>query len=773
VAGAPVAGAVVAAAVGCGATVSVPATVLVPDPHPASVIDATTAAASRVRFIRPSDHGPPEPSRRGCGRADWATVTDSFPRRQARTRRFTLGAPRGFTVSPDGDRVAFLRSRGGTDPVTCLWTLDLATGEERLVADPHTLDASTEDLPPEEKARRERSREQAGGVVGYATDRPVTMAAFALSGQLYVTEFAAGLTPRLVETPGGVIDPRPDPTGRLVAFVSGGALHVHDVTARTTRALAEPDGPLVTYGLADFAAAEEMERMRGYWWSPDGDALLVARVDESPVQQWHIADPANPATVPTAVRYPAAGTPNARVTAEIITLDGTTTPVSWDDEYLVDVVWDGHGLVVVTEPRDQTALRVRQVDPTTGATTLADERTDPVWVDIVPGVPAHTASGALVTVADVDDARRLVVDGAPVTPATLQVRDVACVDGDVVLFRASEEPASVGLWTWGPDGLTSLTPQPGVHSGLMAGGTLLVSRADLDTDGSVTTVRRATDAGPDGADAVVPGELTIASFADLPGLEPRVSLLTTGSRGLPTALLLPSWYEPGTTLPVLMDPYGGPHAQRVVAARGAHLTSQWFAEQGFAVVVVDGRGTPGKGPAFERAVHGDLATPVLDDQVDALQALARDHPDLDLTRVGIRGWSFGGYLAALAVLRRPDVFHAAIAGAPVTDWSLYDTHYTERYLGLPDSDAYRRSSLIGDAGKLTRPLLLVHGLADDNVVAAHTLRLSSALLAAGRPHSVLPLSGVTHMTPQEVVAENLLLLQVQFLKDALGTDTAG
>jgi dipeptidyl-peptidase-4 len=240
-------------------------------------------------------------------------------------------------------------------------------------------------------------------------------------------------------------------------------------------------------------------------------------------------------------------------------------------------------------------------------------------------------------------------------------------------------------------------------------------------------------------------------------------------------VLLPSWYEPGTRLPVLMDPYGGPHAQRVVAARGAHLTSQWFAEQGFAVVVVDGRGTPGRGPEVERAVRGDLAGPVLDDQVDGLRAVAERMPDLDLDRVGIRGWSFGGYLAALAVLRRPDVFHAAVAGAPVTDWALYDTHYTERYLGHPDHDpdAYARSSLLADAPALTRPLLLVHGLADDNVVAAHTLRLSSALLAAGRPHSVLPLSGVTHMTPQEVVAENLLLLQVSFLHDALaGQDDA-
>jgi dipeptidyl-peptidase-4 len=207
-----------------------------------------------------------------------------------------------------------------------------------------------------------------------------------------------------------------------------------------------------------------------------------------------------------------------------------------------------------------------------------------------------------------------------------------------------------------------------------------------------------------------------------------------------------------------------------VSSRNAYLSSQWFADQGFAVVIIDGRGTPGRGSEFERAVHGDLAGPVLDDQVDALLAVAHDRPELDLSRVAIRGWSFGGYLAALAVLRRPDIFHAAIAGAPVTEWRLYDTHYTERYLGDPTvaPEVYDQSSLLTDAHRLERPLLLIHGLADDNVVAAHTLQLSSALLAAGRPHQVLPLSGVTHMTSQEVVAENLLLLQLSFLREALG-----
>jgi dipeptidyl-peptidase-4 len=252
-------------------------------------------------------------------------------------------------------------------------------------------------------------------------------------------------------------------------------------------------------------------------------------------------------------------------------------------------------------------------------------------------------------------------------------------------------------------------------------------------------------------------------------VHPDVALHHLGARRLATAVLLPRDHRRGTPLPVLLDPYGGPHAQRVVQARGAFTSSQWFADQGFAVVVVDGRGTPGRGAAWERAVHLDLATPVLEDQLDALAAAAEVEPDLDLTRVAIRGWSFGGYLAALAVLRHPEVVHAAIAGAPVTDWRLYDTFYTERYLGHPDAEpaAYAATSVVADADRLQRPLLLIHGLADDNVVAAHTLQLSSALLAAGRPHQVLPLTGVTHMASQEDVAENLLLLQLAFLRDAL------
>jgi dipeptidyl-peptidase 4 len=261
----------------------------------------------------------------------------------------------------------------------------------------------------------------------------------------------------------------------------------------------------------------------------------------------------------------------------------------------------------------------------------------------------------------------------------------------------------------------------------------------------------------------------IDNFAEIALVNPSPVIKRVGARAIPTAVLMPTAFDPLEKYPVLLDPYGGPHAARVVRSRNAFATSQWFADQGYIVIVADNRGVPGPGPNYEKAVHGDLAGLAVQDQADALAAVIVDIPQADATRVAIRGWSFGGFLAAACVLRRPDVFHAAIVGAPVTDWALYDTAYSERYLGTPQDnpDAYARSSVIADAHRLERPMMIVHGLADDNVVVANSLRLSSALLAAGKSHEVLPLSGVTHMTPQEEVAENLLLLQLDFLQRSL------
>ena len=705
---------------------------------------------------------------------------DSFPQQYARTQRLSLGEPRNITVSDDGRKVVFLRSNAGDDPVNRLWLLDVESGHETLVADPHVMLGAddAEDLPPEERARRERLREGAGGITSYSTDTHGARFVCTLSGRLFVGDLHQ-VNVREIRTVGPVFDPRLSPNGEWVAYVCGRSLRVvavreqdeheqneHGFELAGPALFDEPD--TVGWGSAEFVAAEEMSRYRGFWWSPDSRHVAACRVDEAPVPVWHIADPAHPERPANVVRYPAAGSDDAIVSLHVFdAIEGTRVDVSWDADafpYLTDVDWiEADALMVTVCSRDQRTFVTLRASRMDGATVEIARRTSDTWVDIVPGVPAHMGNGSLVMVDDRDGWKRLIVDGVTVTPVGMNVRAVVNVGHDDVVFSANiaDRPECQSAHRWNGDHILALTELDGTNSVAIGATTMVVRR-------SSTALSRATI-------TVIDGERRhdITSHAEEPLVNPRPLFIRAGARRIPCALLMPTNHVPGTKLPVLMDPYGGPHAQRVVDSYAAHCTSQWFADQGFAVLVVDGRGTPGLGTDWERAVHLDLAAPVLDDQVDALLAVAAEHPDLDTSRVGIRGWSFGGYLAALAVLRRPDVFHCAVAGAPVTEWRLYDTFYTERYLGHPATDPapYDRTSLLNEAHRLERPLLIVHGLADDNVVAAHTLQMSSALLAAGKPHEVLPLSGVTHMTPQAVVAENLLRHQLDFLRRSLPVPT--
>lgn len=703
----------------------------------------------------------------------------SFPRQQARTQRFTCGAPRAFTVSPDGTRVIFLRSASGTDRTNRLWVLDPQTGEERLAADPDALlGGSAEKLSPQERARRERLREGSAGIVGYAVDEAAELAAFALSGKVYVAELRAG-TARALPVPGPVIDPRPSPDGRHIAYAARGALRVVGTEGDGDRALAEPENSHVSYGLAEFIAAEEMSRYRGFWWSPESDRLLVARVDDSAVKRWWIADPAHPDRKPAEIAYPAAGTPNADVGLFVMGLDGTRTEVVWDRTrypYVARVHWSSAGApLLLVQARDQRSQLHLAVDTASGATRTVHVDEDSVWLDLFAGVPAWAPDGRLVRIADEGGARVLAVGDRPLTGAQLHIQAVLDIgESDVLVAATAGEEAAdpetgqSHVYRVNELGIERVSEGAGVHSAVRSGGVTVLVSASLERPGATVQVLR------DGKRIA-----GIANHAQQPVLTARVQLTEGGARRIPCAVLLPTGYkESDGPLPVLMDPYGGPHGRRVVAAHNPHLTSQWFADQGFAVIVADGRGTPGRSPGWEKAVKDDFVL-TLDDQIEALYALAERFP-LDLSKVAMRGWSYGGYLSGLAVLRRPDVFKAAVVGAPVTDMRLYDTHYTERYLGDPAArpEVYAYNALVTDEGLSrpadeVRPMMIVHGLADDNVVVAHALRLSSALLSAGRPHEVLPLSGVTHMTPQEEVAENLLLLQVDFLKRSLGLDRAG
>ncbi len=694
----------------------------------------------------------------------------SYPQQEALTRRFRLGQPRAFTIAPDGSRIAFIRSAGGRDPRGSLWVAepDGSGGlAERCVVDALHVGDGDAELPPEERARRERMRETTTGITSFSTDVSVSRATFSIDGTLMVVDLVgAAAVASVLPTPAGVIDPRMSPDGTRVAFVAARSVYVvaSDGSGAAT-CVAEPSTATDAWGLADFVAAEELDRTRGLWWFADSSALLAEHYDEAAVEVHWIADPAQPETEPVPHRYPRAGSANPAVSLHVLPLTDEPRRIAWDEDaypYLATVHPDPSGSTAVVSvlSRDQSRQVIASVG-SDGSFTIIRERVTEPWITLQPGVPRRDRSGGLLEiVADLTtDSFRLAHDTVWLTPPGVQVTAVVADTDDGVVITAQTSSLDQGVHLVGDaERITDWTSTPGIHSAVAGRGGRVIASTSAEQPGTTVQAVLGNSKG------------AIASRAETPIVHPAPRWLTVTPRELACAVLMPTGHVPGSRpLPVVMAPYGGPHHARVVHAAGAFASDQWLADQGFAVVVVDGAGTPGRGPAFEFEVSDDLASRVLQDQVDALQALAARDGDLDLTRVGITGWSFGGYLAALAVLDRPDVFHAAVAGAPVTDWRLYDTAYTERYLGLPQEnpEAYESTSLLRRAPQLERPLLIIHGLADDNVLAAHTLQLSSALLAAGRPHSVLPLSGVTHMTPQEVVAENLLKLEVEFLRTHL------
>lgn len=693
---------------------------------------------------------------------------DAFLEQHARTRGFSLGAPHSFTLREEPRQVLFLRSVGPDDPQTNLWAFDVESGNERLVVDAAFAagGGGEHDLTDQQRSHRQRagvkawSRVTAEGIAEYSTDSSADRVCFALANALWLADVDDPRPRRLFD--GSSVDPRFDPAGIRIAFVDGNDLKLVDLQTDSVRALAEGEAD-VTWGLPEYVASD-MKRFQGYWWAPDGQALAAARVDNRHVTHWHLVNPADPSEPPTVVARPTAGSPNADVTLWIIRLDGTRTEVEWDRarfEYLVSCSWTPAGLVLAVQSRDQRTLQILDVDTANGQTTVRRTVEDPCWVTTYKGLPTLLRDGSLLWAGIRDDTHTLFVDELAVTPKGLQLLEVVSSTPRIV-FTATGDPTETHLWSFDEStGLSKLSSKPGANTGLGCLSTVVTVHDGIDEPRPRALIHH------DGSE-----EKEITSFAELPVVKLRARFCETGPDAVRTALLIPSWWAEGQgRLPVLLDPYGGLGLRKVERSRStALLISQWFADNGFAVIVADGHGTPGRGAAWERSVHLDIETLPVADQVTALHEIAERHPDMiDTARVAIRGWSWGGFLSAACVLRRPDVFHAAIVGAAVADHWLYQTYWKERQLGNPHEEGarYERFSLPANASLLERPLLLVHGSNDDNVFAAHALRFAAALTEACKPHEFLLVPGEGHHAIRLPVSRYLLRYQLDFLRRSL------
>lgn len=696
----------------------------------------------------------------------------TFLRDSAQTKNYQLGRPTRIEVLPDGSSVLFLRSPP-REPTLALYEYVVATGETRELLTPaQLLRGAEERLSAAERARRERQRIQTRGFTTFELSKDGRLVLLPLAGKLYAVELATRKVKALYEGAAPILDPQLSPDGKSVAYVKEHDLWVVDVATARERRVTTGGTEEVTHGLAEFVAQEEMERHTGFWWSPDSRTLAFEEADHRGVERFTIADPAHPERPAETFPYPRSGKANVKVRLGLVkATGGRVTWVEWDRdqfEYLARVIWKEPAapLTIAVQSRDQERLRLLSVEPKTGKTTLLHETADEAWINLDPKLPAWLPDGSDLLVGG--GGRPLGLrDGTPLVKPPYEFIRLVHVprDGGPLKVLVSPSPTTVQLAEVPVRGgeLTVLSKDdvPAEHDVVFSrDGSIYV-----DTRVTAVTLPESTVHRADGTRLGV-----LPSVAESPAFKvvPELTTVEVGGLVFHAAIVRPRSFVAGRSYPVVLGVYGGPHVNVVRASQASWLLPQWLADHGVIVVSLDNRGTPRRGRAWETALDGSFAEVPLADQVAGLQALGKRHPELDLARVGVYGWSFGGYLAALAVLRRPDVFKVAVAGAPVVDWADYDTHYTERYLETPaaNPEGYRASSLLTHAAKLERPLLLIHGTGDDNVYFFHTLKLADALFQAGKPFDLLPLTG-THMVADPALRERLWGRITRFLLDAL------
>ena len=670
---------------------------------------------------------------------------------------------RGVKLSPDGKSVTYIKTRADDLRITDLWIADVAGGEPRMLLDGKMLAPAERELSEAEKARRERVGVSTRGVVDYMWDSLGRMILVPVEGDLWLYDVGAKAARQMTATPGDEIDARISPKGGFVSYVRDDNLYITPVAGGAERALTEGGTELKSWGTAEFIAQEEMKRFTGYWWSPDDRAIAVAFVDQAGVDI--VERPEVNATGANVVpqRFPRPGRPNARVDLYVQPLTGARIKMDLGDDpdvYLARVNWskDGKTLYVQRQTRDQRHLDLLAFDPATGKGRVILTETDPHWVDLTDDF-RPLDDGSFLWTSERSGFVHIYLhapDGKLIRQVTEGDWPVAQIEGidkakSTVIFSASRDTpieSRVYAVSWRrPGDPKALTPAGGQWGVTVAtkGGVFVGTYTDPKTPPQTALYRA------DGTrvrwveeNALKAGHPYWPYVANL--REPEFGTIKAADgQDLHWSMRTPPGFDPGKRHPVIVSVYGGPSAQMVQKAWNSP-EDQILLDADYILFELDNRGSANRSAAFKTTIDRKMGQLEVDDQIAGARYL-QTLPYVDRDRIGVTGWSYGGYMTLL-LLTAPDTpFKAGVSGAPVTDWKLYDSHYTERYMGTPADNAagYAASEVVSRLSRL-KPgsVLILHGMADDNVTFDHTTRVLFALQAAGTPFETMVYPGLRH-----------------------------